>query len=720
MAFKRSHAGSKVPLAVLMRLTVLIFLVSGLVEAQRSSIAGQWWTSRWFWAALATLVVATAGVAWRARDHGYVLRAKVLEAAVIERTADLDKERRRERESNTILEMLVANEPLGTVLEAVLRSVGQHCPDALCAILLKRGDGCQVAAAVDLPVDWLTALRVPHAVPFEVWRMPLSNQHLLRAPPWRIFASQLRSAGPVAVYSRPILQAESQSAAIVLFYRNGMKAEESDARAAETGARMAGLAIEQSRLYDGLHFQANHDSLTGLANRAAFEDRLDRSLREAEVLGQRLAVLFIDLDRFKAVNDAFSHRVGDLFLREVAGRIEKALRPGDTVARIGGDEFTVVVNDVKDAVEVSEIAARILDAIRQPLAIDGHQIEASASVGIAVFPDDGTDAETLQRAADAAMYCAKDLGSDRAQTFAARNETLDRVRMDEALRVALREGYFVVHYQPKVGIDRKLAGLEALVRMNHPAHGRIPPMSFIPVAESTGLIVPLGAWVLDEACRQIAAWELRGLSAVSVAVNVSPVQIRRADFAKSVADCLARHGVAASSLELELTESLLINAAGVTQEQLGALRNIGVKLSIDDFGTGYSSLSYLHRLPVDAIKLDKSFVQSIDTDPLAHRLVHAMVDVGTGLGLSVVAEGVETEGQRAALLAAGCSLMQGFLFSHPKPACEVEEFLRTGHEAPEIAQEIAQERRGANTDLLQMAVSVHAGSSGLVGEPVSA
>jgi diguanylate cyclase (GGDEF)-like protein len=715
MAFKRSRAGFKVPLAVLMRLTVLIFLVSGLVEAQRSSIAGQWWASRWFWAALATLVAATAGVAWRARGHGYVLRARVLEAAVIERTADLDKERRRERESNKLLEMLVANEPLGTVLEAVLRSVGQDCPDALCAILLKRGDGCQVAAAVDLPGDWLTALQVPCAVPFEVWRMPVSNQNMLRAPPWRIFASHLESAGPVAVYSRPILQAESQSAAIVLFYRNGIRAEESDARAAETGARMAGLAIEQSRLYDGLHFQANHDSLTGLANRAAFEDRLDRSLREAEVLGQRLAVLFIDLDRFKAVNDAFSHRVGDLFLREVAGRIEKTVRPGDMVARIGGDEFTVVVNDVKDTVEVSEIAARMLDAIRQPLVIDGHEIEASASVGIAVFPDDGTDAETLQRAADAAMYCAKDHGSDRAQTFAARNETLDRVRMDETLRVALREGYFVVHYQPKVGIDRKLAGLEALVRMNHPAHGRIPPMSFIPVAESTGLIVPLGAWVLDEACRQIAAWELRGLNAVSVAVNVSPVQIRRADFAKSVEDCLARHGVAASSLELELTESFLINAAGVTQEQLGALRNIGVKLSIDDFGTGYSSLSYLHRLPVDAIKLDKSFVQSIDTDPLAHRLVHAMVDVGTGLGLSVVAEGVETEGQRDALLAAGCSLMQGFLFSRPKPACEVEEFLRTGHEAPEIPNTPL----GTTDDLLQMAASVHAASD-LVGEPVSA
>jgi diguanylate cyclase (GGDEF)-like protein len=692
MALKRFKSGFRVPLAVLMRLTVLILLLSGLAEAQHSSLEGHWWTSRWFWAALAVLIAATAGVAWRAQDRGHILREKALEAAVSERTAALENERRRERESNEILRMLVSNEPLSGVLDAVVRSVRSQCPEALCVILQKRGDGCHVAAAVDLPPDWLTALRVPRAVPFEVWRMPRSDQHLSASPAWRLFASQLLNEAPGAVCSWPIFQAEVQSAAILLFYRNGTGAGEADARAAEMGARMAGLAIERSRLYDGLRFQANHDSLTGLPNRAAFEKRLDRSLREAEGLGQRLAVLFVDLDGFKAVNDAFSHRVGDLFLREVAGRIAKTLRPIDTVARIA---------------EVSEIAARVLDAIRQPLSIEGHEIGASASVGIALFPDDGADAETLQRAADAAMYCAKDLGRDRAQTFGARNDTLDRVRMDEALRVALREGYFVVHYQPKVGVDRKLAGLEALVRMNHPAHGLIPPMSFIPLAESTGLIVPLGAWVLDEACRQIAEWKLRGLNPMSVAVNVSPIQIHRPDFARWVQECLARHGVAASSLELELTESLLIGAAGVAQEQLQALRIMGVRLSIDDFGTGYSSLSYLHRLPVDAIKLDKSFVQSIDTDRLAHQLVHAMIGAATGLGLNVVAEGVETESQREALLAAGCSLMQGFLFARPQPACELEEFLRTGHSA-------------ANTgDLLQMAESFHVNGS-RVGEPVSA
>lgn len=434
-----------------MRLTVLILLLSCLATARSSGIVAYWWNTRWFWAALATLIAATATVAWRARDRGYVLRERVLEAAVIERTADLDSERRRERESNTILEIMVANEPLGTVLDAVLRSVRSHCPGALCAIVQKRGDGCQVAAAADLPVDWLTALRVPHAVPFEVWRTPLSNRHLLRAPPWRLFASRLGSAGPVAFCSRPIVQAQAQSAAILLFFRDGTGIEGVDARAVEMGARMAGLAIERNRLYDDLHFQANHDSLTGLANRAAFDERLDRSLREAKSLGQRLSVLFVDLDRFKAVNDGFSHRVGDLFLCEMASRIAKTLRPTDAFARIGGDEFTIVVNDIKDATGVAEIAARVLDAIRQPLVIEGHQIEASASVGIAVFPDDGTDAETLQRAADAAMYCAKDLGRDRVQTFAARHDTLDHARTDEALKVALREGHLVI--APEINND---------------------------------------------------------------------------------------------------------------------------------------------------------------------------------------------------------------------------------------------------------------------------
>jgi diguanylate cyclase (GGDEF)-like protein len=703
MAFRKFQTRFHVPLTVWLRLAVLIFVLSGALGAQNVHSIG-------FWIILALLVGLNAAATFRTREQGQRLREAALELAVREKTADLHLERERDRARNHILEMLVSNEPLEKVLDAVLQAVHAESPEALCAILLKKGESCQVPAAIGVPGSWLTGLEVPFAIPSEIWRNPCVTRHsdlkrhqdLKRHPEskrqgWNAFISQLEGAGPGTVYSRPIERKEERMGAIVLFYRGD---REPDTLAAEMGQRFAGLAIAHSRLYAGLHFQARHDSLTGLPNREAFEERLDQSLRDAGTSNQRVAVLVIDLDRFKAVNDTFSHRVGDLLLREIARRINITAGAGDTVARIGGDEFSVLVSDVKGAGKVSAFADRVLDAIRQPLVINGNQIDTSASIGMAVYPEDGTDAEKLRRAATAAMCCARDLGRDRAETFSARHEILDRARMDEALREALRDGSFVVHYQPKVGVDRRLAGFEALVRMNSREHGLVPPMSFIPVAESNGLIVPLGLWVLDEVCRQIALWEGRGLRPVSVAVNVSPIQICRADFAKSVEECMAQHGVRPASLELELTESLLINAAGTAQEQLRALRELGVKLSIDDFGTGYSSLSYLHRLPIDTVKLDRSFVQSIDTDQLAHQLVQAVIGVATGMGLSVVAEGVETEDQRNALLTAGCTLMQGYLFAKPKPAAELEGFLRS-----------ASTEAATTADLLQLAASVEDGSA---------
>ena len=261
------------------------------------------------------------------------------------------------------------------------------------------------------------------------------------------------------------------------------------------------------------------------------------------------------------------------------------------------------------------------------------------------------------------------------QSFGARDQTLDRVRLVRELRIALRDRAFAVHYQPKLAADGHFGGLEALLRLEHSALGRITPDQFIPVAEESGLIVPLGAWVLDEVCRQMADWRARGLGLISVAVNVSSVQICRPDFARAVEDCLALHDISPWSVELELTESLLIGGAEEPQRQMRQLRALGIRFSIDDFGTGYSSLSYLHRLPVDAIKLDRSFVQSIDTDPAALRLVQAMISVAESLGLNVVAEGVETEAQRITLIAAGCPMMQGFLFSRPQPASELEDYL---------------------------------------------
>jgi diguanylate cyclase (GGDEF)-like protein len=458
--------------------------------------------------------------------------------------------------------------------------------------------------------------------------------------------------------------------------------------------------MEQGRRNDDLYFEANRDELTGLPNRVFFDERLNRALRTATAPDQGFAVISVDLDCFKQINNTWSRRAGDSLLREIAFRIKSVLRPDDALARVAGDEFAVVLNGVRNAVKAKEVAESIRQAIRRPFVFEGREIEASATTGIAIFPDDGAHAKELRHAASGASH-RPDSETDVGDPLMTGNEAFDRAAICEELRHGLLHNYFVVHYQPKVDSGRRIVGFEALVRLDHPRRGLIPPTAFIPVAEESGLIVPLGAWVLEEVCRQISQWHADGLGQNAVAVNVSPVQICRADFAKSVADCLERHGVSAGDLELELTERLLISAAGVAQEQLQALRDLGVRLSIDDFGTGYSSLSYLHRLKVDAIKLDKSFVQSVDSDALAHRLVKAMIGVAQTLGLSVIAEGIETEGQCEALVTAGCPQMQGYLFARPQPACELEDFLRAS-----ALEAIARNSTSDTNDLLQIAASI--------------
>jgi diguanylate cyclase (GGDEF)-like protein len=622
----------------------------------------------------AVFFLAGIGVVWHVRKHPAQERGPV--RLVRPRTLELDSERLAETARNEILEMLVSNEPLDAVLDATVRLIQAQIPDADCAILLRRPRAERLSVTPGFPREWLTALSIPYAVPFEVWRSQRLHREIAANPAWKVFNAQLYRPSPRAIHSLPIGGPSSTLGALLLCYREGKEPSEQDPEFAAPGLRLARIAMEHNRIYHNLHFEAHHDSLTGLPNRALFEERLETSLLEAAVMGRKLAVLFIDMDGFKQINDSFSHRFGDRFLCEIAARMKKAMRPGDIIARIGGDEFTVLADGIAGIGEAEAICERILHAVRQPMVIDGREVAASASIGIAAYPEDGNNAEQLLQHADAAMYSAKDCGRSSIQPFATRDGGIDRFRMNEQLKLAIENDGFVVHYQPKVGVDGTLAGLEALVRMKHSEYGPIPPASFISVAEANGLIVPLGAWVLEEACRQSADWKARGLGRIPIAVNVSPVQISRTGFAAMVEECLARHGVPPASIELELTESLLLGGAHEPKEQMRALRSLGVRFSIDDFGTGYSSLSYLHRLQVDAIKLDKSFVQSIDTDELAYRLVKAMIGVAQGLGLTVVAEGVETQEQRASLIAAGCPYMQGYLFAHPLPADEIETLLR--------------------------------------------
>jgi diguanylate cyclase (GGDEF)-like protein len=646
------------------------------VPAQLSFVVtGPIWTSPWFttcWmGSLAILAFAT----WRVRDRAHVQREKQLGEAVSVRTVELEKERQREKARNRIFENLVSNQSIGEVLDGVAELLCDQIAGGTAVILLKNAAGWYVAGAPRcLKSDgWVAALETPAAIPIEIFEGPW----LCLAPAdqaWRTFVAHAGDTVPGAIGSVPIGGPDGNVGAIVFLYSEP-PGPEPWMEILASAARFSRIVIEHSRFYDDLQFQAHHDSLTGLPNRAWFADKLSGSLTAAGELGKNLAILFIDIDRFKEINDRLSHRAGDIVLSTLANRMKRVLRSGDTVARIGGDEFIILLEDIAGADTAAHIASAVLAAIREPFSIDGVLLNVSASIGIAVYPDDAVSPEELQREADAAMYCAKNLGRNRMQIFGSRDLALDTDHIEQALRHALQDGLFTVHYQTKVDADGTFAGFEALLRLNHPKLGNVPPADFIPVAEAKGLMVPVGTWVLDEVCRQIAEWRDRGFGEIPVAINVSALQLSRPDFADTVRECLARRSVAPGCVELELTESQALSGADNAMEQMKALRELGIRFSIDDFGAGYSSLSYLYRLHVDAIKLDRSFVQSINTDEGARRVVQAMIGVAEALGLNVIAEGVENEEQRAVLLASGCRFMQGYLFSRPQCAAAYDSML---------------------------------------------
>jgi diguanylate cyclase (GGDEF)-like protein len=651
---------------------------------------------------LVSFAIGLSLIAWRVREGAQRRRHLELRLAVRHRTEQLEREQMLDASRNRIMEMLVSNEPLAAVLDAIAKSVREQVPGAHCVVVEKRSRSSDhfVAAAPGLPAAWLAAMSGPGSIPFEVWRQRCEYFAPCDEPAWQTFIRQVEESGetgiaPITIRSVPIGDHGSSSGAILLLYPETIGVEPWE-RVLGVAERLARIAMEHRRYCDELAFQAHHDSLTGLANRALLDDSLENAVQEARESRQRLAVLYVDIDDFKQINDRYRHRVGDALLVEIAQRIRGCSRPEDTVARIGGDEFNVLLPDIAHTAAALQYAGRLLETVKEPISIEGHVLTVTLSIGIAMYPDDGRSAAELQRQADAAMYHAKSLGKNRVQCFADSAVSLDSVRMEQELGRALQEGWFTVHYQPKFTAENYLAGMEALVRMNHPREGQILPGRFIAIAESSGLIVPIGAWVIGEVCRQMAVWRSRELMPVVVAVNVSAVQIARPDFAMSVEACLKANDVPAHCLELEVTESLLVNADSEEHRQMQLLRKLGVCISIDDFGTGFSSLSYLHRLKVDAVKLDRSFVQTIDSDRGARHLVRAVIDVAQGLGLDVIAEGVETEAQRTELVAVGCPVMQGYLFAHPGPPETIEALLR-----PEL---IKPKRQGGDLDRLYFAI----------------
>jgi diguanylate cyclase (GGDEF)-like protein/PAS domain S-box-containing protein len=437
---------------------------------------------------------------------------------------------------------------------------------------------------------------------------------------------------------------------------------------------------ERKRSEERIRFLALHDVLTELPNRSLCVERLGTALQQARHNGGRVGVLFVDLDRFKNINDSLGHHVGDALLRSVARRMGAAVRPGDTVSRLGGDEFVIVLADVVDRETVFDIVTqRLVPAIGQPHAIGGAELHVSCSVGIAMFPDDAQDIDSLMRLADVAMYQSKASGRDSVHFFTPEmNERAQkRLQLESQLRHAIERDELSLAFQPRVHARTgALIGVEALLRWRNGELGQVSPAEFIPIAEESGQIVGIGGWVIDRACAQHAAWRDQGLGTVPVSINMSTLQLRDGELIGVLCAAMTTHGVAPSSIEIEITESTLMDAAEQSLAQLHALKALGVELSIDDFGTGYSSLSYLNRFPIDKLKIDQSFVHDMLDDPTDLAIVRAIVGLGHTLGLRVVAEGVETVEEAALLQAAHCDELQGYLFGRPMPAEEIPEWIR--------------------------------------------
>ena len=441
---------------------------------------------------------------------------------------------------------------------------------------------------------------------------------------------------------------------------------------------------------------AYHDSLTGLPNRAMLMDRLGQALSQAQRLGQQVAVLFMDLDRFKLVNDSLGHPAGDQLLKEIARRLRATLRDNDTVARVGGDEFQVVVCNVAGSVDAARIAEKLMRSLAEPFTLEGQELHVTASLGVSLFPRDGASGELLLKYADIALYEAKGDGRNAYRFFSPEMnaQAHGRLRLENDLRRAVERRELELHYQPQLDLATgEVCAVEALVRWRHPVRGLVPPNAFIPMAEETGLVLGIGEWVLNEACRQVAQWQREGLvdnvSPLRVAVNISARQLQRPGLDDAVRRALSLSGLPAACLELEITESSVMLDPLHARSVLESLRGLGVLLSIDDFGTGYSSLAYLKRLPLDRLKIDRSFIDGIPSDSDDAAIVETIIVMTHKLGLRVIAEGVETLEQRLQLVRQGCDEMQGFLLAQPVPAHELPALLKTLKEAAAAARRIA-------------------------------
>ena len=598
----------------------------------------------------------------------------------------------REEVRADVLEMIAQGRPLDAILRRLIEAAERQEPDATAAgVMLTSGlvHHCaphlpaSIAACIEKHLYSLISRFTARAATCEE-RVVLCD--LRTDPAWEDIRPAIKEHGLRSSWSVLICSRRRDACGVFSLYR--CDDNRPDAAAVEM-LKLAGdltaIAVETRQLADQLSFQACHDSLTQLPNRALFSDHLSQAMANSGRTGSAVGVLLLDVDRFKHVNDTYGHQAGDEALCQVAHRLRSRLRASDVLARMGGDEFAAILSNLASPDDAQRVADSLVREFHEPVVLMGRKQFITVSAGTAVYPRDASDAVALMKCADLALYKAKDAGRNtvRSYTLDMCEGTAGMLELEGELRHAVRNGQFRLYYQPKVNGQGRIVGLEALIRWQHPRLGLVPPAKFVTLAEDTGLIIPIGTWVIEQAVRQSRSWIAAGLGRLPISVNVAGLQFAQPDFISVVSNTLEMAGPAEPSLEIELTETSLMCNIRDAREKLAQLRNLNVSIAIDDFGTGYSSLAYLQRLSLNILKIDRSFVSAIDGEPVASNdadsgkiIVRAIVALAKGLGLQVVAEGVETTVQRDFLVEIGCDQLQGYLFSPPHTAETIESLLR--------------------------------------------
>jgi diguanylate cyclase (GGDEF)-like protein len=608
-------------------------------------------------------------------------RTSALEAEVKER----QRAERLNRGRNRMLEMVARNEPISEIFMVLAQTVTEFRTTWTCAVHSLDSGSLKLMASCGLNDKIKQHLRsistgfsgAPESVALASGE-PCYVEDL--GAVHKTWSELLRANGLLSVWSAPFLASGAGALGTLSVYSLlQWKPSSADLEMLEMARHMAALVLERNQLQAQLIDHAYHDSLTRLPNRRLARDRIANAIKRASRASQGMAVLWIDLNRFKQINDQYGHPVGDAVLQQTAERLSGRLRSSDTLARMGGDEFMALIEGTSSRVAAERIAGDLLEVLAPPMHIDELELNLTASIGIALYPEDGQTGDSLSQHADQAMYAAKfDCCGFRSFSPEMDREPAERRKLEAELNEALETGGFTVAYQPLCLPDGSLHGFEALLRFKSPRLGNVPPCDFIPIAEETQLIVPLGEWVLREVCRQMRKWHEAGLPEAPVAVNVSALQFAKDDFTDTVAQILEDEGQSGEMLVLELTESIVMRNFAESSRQMERLKRLGVRISIDDFGTGYSSLSYLHRLPIDVLKIDRSFIESLNETDGTRPIVEAVLSMAHTLGLNVVAEGVETAGQLDTLRQGGCDLIQGYYFSRPVRPDAAAAFLQGG------------------------------------------